>query len=79
VRGRRRFEQRGHEEEHFEQEVAEFTKVPRMGIRIGRGSVSPRLGPGSAWGYAGELRKKLEQEITEATENLSSVVAVSSC
>jgi len=35
--GRRRFEPRGHKEEHFEQEVAKFTKVPRIGIRIGGG------------------------------------------
>ncbi len=71
--GRRRFEQRGHKEEHFKQEVAEFTKVPRMGIRIGRGGfVSPSSGPGSAWGYPLEnSEKRLEQESTEATENLS--------
>src|SRR5260221_3035171 len=71
--GRRRYEQRGHKEKHFEQEIAEFTKVPRTGIRIGGGELQIRLlSPASACVAPEEIRKRLEQEITEATENLSS-------
>jgi hypothetical protein len=36
-RGKSRFEHQGGKEEHFEQKVTEFTKVPRIEIRVGGG------------------------------------------
>jgi hypothetical protein len=56
--GRRRFEQRGHKEEHFEQEVAEFTKVSRIGIRIGGGGPKSELWPLDQRGLPPESSEK---------------------
>ena len=62
----------------IEQEQTEITENPLF-PPFPPVQLSSRRGPGTRSVTPKSSEKRLEQEITEATENLSFVVAVSSC